>query len=41
MALCATGAFAELQNVEIGGAISIGGWYYNYDSLPSSAYMDQ
>ncbi|HPX86572.1 MAG TPA: porin [Candidatus Hydrogenedentes bacterium] len=34
-------AFAELQNVELGGSIRIRGNYFNMDSLRDSSYVEQ
>jgi opacity protein-like surface antigen len=34
-------AFAELQNVEIGGSIRIRGNYFNLDSLGDSSFIEQ
>ncbi len=41
LACAALPAAGELQNVELGGSLSITGWYYNYDSIPTTAYIDQ
>ncbi len=37
----ATMAFAELQNVEVGGSIRIRGNYYNFDSLGDMSWIEQ
>jgi len=34
-------AFAELQNVEIGGSLRIRGDYFNYDSIGDSSFIEQ
>ena len=34
-------AFAELQNVEIGGSLRIRGDYFNYDSIGDSSFVEQ
>ncbi|HOJ69239.1 MAG TPA: hypothetical protein PLH06_10620, partial [Candidatus Hydrogenedentes bacterium] len=34
-------AYAELQNVEVGGSLRIRGNYYNLDSLGDLSYIEQ
>ncbi|HOJ67976.1 MAG TPA: alginate export family protein [Candidatus Hydrogenedentes bacterium] len=38
--LAVTG-MAELQEVRVGGSLSITGWYYDYDSIETDSYYDQ
>lgn len=40
VALFAAGGTAELQEVRVGGSLSITGWYYDYDSIETDAYYD-
>ncbi len=39
--LFAAVGMAELQEVRVGGSLSIAGWYYDYDSIETDAYYDQ
>ncbi|HPU98239.1 MAG TPA: alginate export family protein, partial [Candidatus Hydrogenedentes bacterium] len=39
--LFAAVGMAELQEVWVGGSLSIAGWYYDYDSIETDAYYDQ
>lgn len=41
LAIAAPFAYAELQNVEVGGSIRIRGNYYNFDSLADMSWIEQ
>jgi len=39
--LFAACGMAELQELRVGGSLSITGWYYDYDSIETDSYYDQ
>ena len=41
LAATASSAYADLQNVEVGGSIRIRGNYYNFDSLGDMSWIDR